>query len=84
MNLLSATDEKFHTRIIGDLGDILVHGGASRPDGYTIRKYKNPKSAGVHDVSGIYEDKQEKVNFEFKGVGWNWEADAVARCLRGE
>ena len=54
----------------------------SRPDAYTIRKYTDPKSAALHAVEKRF-GKEERHEFEFQGVGWNWEADAVARCLRG-
>lgn len=26
---------------------------------------------------------EEDHSMEFQGIGWNWQADAVARCLRG-
>jgi hypothetical protein len=27
---------------------------------------------------------EEHFDRKFDGVGWNWEADEVARCLKGE
>ncbi|WRT68239.1 uncharacterized protein IL334_005215 [Kwoniella shivajii] len=75
-NLLSATQQSQHTRIVGSTGEILVQGITSRPTSYILRKRKDPSVE-----NGDYlPDKL--VDLTFKEGGLVFEADAVARCLK--
>lgn len=79
--LLYQTSEKSHTRIIGTKGEIHVHGGnggpTSCPMSFEIRRYTTRTESDV-----AYDT--EVVANPFDGIGLFWEADGVARYLRGE
>lgn len=64
--------------------EIIVHGITSCPKGYTVKRYRNPDEEALHDdaAESIYLPDEHHAE-EFEGVGWHFEADAVARCLRG-
>jgi dihydrodiol dehydrogenase / D-xylose 1-dehydrogenase (NADP) len=57
--------------------EIIVGGIACRPNKYTIRR----KVEKAKDSDKGYEE--EVVDMDFPGFGLYWEADAVARALRG-
>ena len=96
-NLFSDTDKKQHTRVVGSKGyvnlsyparnpppcanhfsEIIVQGHTSRPQSYIIRKLKEP----LTDRSEFHPDKV--IDMSFGGFGLYWEADEVARCLKGK
>lgn len=58
--------------------EISVIGHTSRPSGYIVRKFKDPSD----ENSGFLPD--EKVENDFSAGGLGYEADAFARCLKGE
>jgi hypothetical protein len=58
--------------------EIIIQGYTSRPQKFVIRRLVNP--AGEDRV--FHPD--ELHDHSFDGFGLYWEADAVARCLRGE
>ena len=61
--------------------EILVQGHTSRPQSYTIKKYRNP----AKQAQGAEDFQADQVHdHKFEGFGLYWEADAVARALRGE
>lgn len=55
--------------------EIIVQGSAPRPETYVIRRF-----AGA---DGVKPD-DERLGSGFDWFGVYWEADAVARCLRGQ
>ena len=65
--------------------EIIVRGATARPTGYTIKRFANPTEERLHS-EGDTNDMLPEEHFDrkFDGVGWNWEADDVARCLKGE
>lgn len=58
--------------------EISVSGHTSRPNGYIVRKFKDPSD----ENSAFLPDQVHTNDFECNGLGY--EADAFARCLRGE
>nr|WPS94661.1 dimeric dihydrodiol dehydrogenase [Naematelia aurantialba]WPS94686.1 dihydrodiol dehydrogenase / D-xylose 1-dehydrogenase [Naematelia aurantialba] len=67
-----------HTRIVGSKGEITVQGHASRPQKYIVRTFADPASEDNK------EGKEILFDMTFDSFGLYWEADAVARCLKGE
>lgn len=53
-------------------------GHTSRPNGFIVRKYKDPS-----DENSAFLPDEVHEN-DFKAHGLAYEADAFARCLRGE
>lgn len=60
--------------------EILVQGHTSRPQSYTLRKYRQPTKQAQGKESY---DEDEQHDHRFDGFGLYWEADAVARSLKG-
>jgi hypothetical protein len=60
--------------------EILIQGHTSRPQSYTVRKYREPTKQAQGKES-FHED--EVHDHKFDGFGLFWEADAVARSLKG-
>lgn len=58
--------------------EISVTGHTSRPSGYIVRKYKDPKD----ENSAFLPDEVYENDFKHGGLGY--EADAFARTLKGE
>jgi hypothetical protein len=61
--------------------EIFVQGHTSRPQSFTIKKHRDPTKQAQGPESYHAEEKHEH---KFEGFGLYWEADAVARTLRGE
>lgn len=60
--------------------EVLVGSAApARPSFIKIRKYKDAQPI---KMASSYEETQ--LDFPIQGTGLNWEADAVARCIKGE
>ena len=55
-----------------------MQGHTSRPTGYIVRRLVDQGNSKV----GL--DKGEEHDMSFEGFGLGWEADEVARCLRGQ
>lgn len=55
-----------------------MQGHTSRPQKYIIRRLIDPKAG-----NGEFHP-DEVVDMSFDGFGLYWEADAVARCLKGQ
>ena len=61
----------------------MVRGSTSRPDSYKIKRYAHPTEETLHSDADDEWLEDENHSMKFDGVGWNWEADEVARCLKG-
>jgi hypothetical protein len=59
------------------ISEISVTGHTSRPSGYIVRKYKDPKD----ENSTFLPDEVYENDFKHGGLGY--EADAFARTLQG-
>jgi hypothetical protein len=59
------------------ISEISVTGHTSRPSGYIVRKYKDPKD----ENSTFLPDEVYENDFKHGGLGY--EADAFARTLKG-
>ncbi len=57
--------------------ELIVQGHTSRPQKYIIRRMINPEAG-----DGKFHPDQI-VDLSFEGFGLFWEADEVARCLKG-
>lgn len=64
-----------------DTSEIIVQGHTSRPTSFVVRKYSNPAVQIRQPEEYLPEEKHD---YKFEGFGLFWEADAVARCLKGE
>jgi dihydrodiol dehydrogenase / D-xylose 1-dehydrogenase (NADP) len=56
------------------VSEIIVQGMACRPSKYIIRRFAEKEDE---------ESTEELIDMSFDGFGLYWEADAVARCLKG-
>ncbi len=63
--------------ILTRYSEITVQGFTSRPTKYTIKRLINPEK----ENGKFHPD--EAIDLSFEGFGLYWEADAVARNLRG-
>ncbi|OCB85415.1 NAD-binding protein [Sanghuangporus baumii] len=64
------------TRIQGTKGEIIMPWATARPESFTIRHSKVGR--GPQDYT------EEVCKFPIQGTGLNWEADAIARDIRGK
>lgn len=60
--------------------EVLVGPAApARPSFIKVRKYKD-----AHPIKMASGYEETHLDFPIQGTGLNWEADAVARCIKGE
>ncbi|KAK9896856.1 NAD-binding protein [Cystobasidium minutum MCA 4210] len=76
-NTVSSSPEAC-VRVMGTKGELLIGAAVpARPTYIKIRKYKDAQPI---KMASSYEETQ--LDFPIQGTGLNWEADAVARCIK--